>query len=188
MVSSLGRHRRTSAVRPFAPGASAARAPVPVGADEVFRELAPSVLGYLRGQGVDDPEDLLGEVFLQVARSIDGFEGDRGGLRRWVFTIARNRVVDDRRRRARRPRVVSGDTPDRAEPVTEGPDPALVAAMGVLTDEQREVVGLRFIADLSLEDVAELTGRPVGAVKAMQHRALGTLARTLGPTSPGEGS
>jgi RNA polymerase sigma-70 factor (ECF subfamily) len=151
-------------------------------ASDVYRAYGASVLGYLRGQHVDDPEDLLGEVFFQVTRSLPKFEGDDDDLRRWVFTIARNRVIDARRRRARRPRTVALGTHDEVVDVPADPHEELLAAVGALTDEQREVVALRFIADLSLEDVAQLTGRTVGATKSMQHRALDQLARRLDRT------
>ena len=150
-------------------------------AGEVYKRLAPSVLGYLRGQRVPDPEDLLGEIFLHVAQSLDGFHGDEEeDLRRWVFTIARHRVIDDSRRRARRPRAASGEAPDRPAPI-EPPslDPDLIDALGRLTAEQREVIALRFIADLATADVARITGRSEGAVKSMQLRGLDQLARSL---------
>lgn len=148
-------------------------------AGDAYRLLAPAVLGYLRGQGVEDPEDLMGEVFFQVSRSIGTFRGDTEDLRRWVFTIARNRAIDDRRRRARRPAVADAEVPDRATPPVDLVDPDLVDALAVLTPDQREVIGLRFVADLSLDDVAAITDRPVGAVKSMQHRALARLGRIL---------
>jgi len=59
-------------------------------------------------------------------------------------------------------------------------DPELVAALLALTPDQREVVTLRFVADLSLEDVAAMTGRSVGATKALQHRALAALSEIAG--------
>ena len=150
-------------------------------AGELYRRLAPAVLGYLRAQRADDPEDLLGEVFLQVARDVGRFSGDDDALRRWVFTIAHHRLIDDRRRRARRPQLSDAELPD--VPVAGGEwepaDPALVGALDRLTAEQREVVLLRFVADLPLEAVARITGRKTGAVKALQHRALETLGRIL---------
>ena len=158
-------------------------------AGDVYRQLAPAVLGYLRGQRVPEPDDLLGEVFLQVARSLPRFRGDEGEeLRRWVFTIARNRVIDDARRRSRRGRLGRiGPASEEAAPSNGEPiDPELLRAMGLLTPEQREVVALRFVADLSLEDVARITGRTTGAVKAMQARGLASLARILDPTSSAE--
>lgn len=153
-------------------------------AGDAYRALAPAVLAYLRAQRVGDPEDLLGEVFLQVARDIGRgrFEGDAAALRRWVFAIAHNRVLDARRRSARRPVVVDGALPDVVGPagVPEPVDPALLTALESLTPDQREVILLRFVADLSLEDVAKLTKRAVGAVKALQHRGLENLGRHLG--------
>jgi RNA polymerase sigma factor (sigma-70 family) len=149
-------------------------------AGQVYRSLAPVVLGYLRAQGSPEPEDLLGEVFLQVARDLRKFKGDDDDLRRWVFTIAHHRLIDDRRRRARRPQTADTDLPDvAAQAPPDAMDPELVAALADLTPEQREVLGLRFVADLPLEAVAKMTGRSVGAVKAMQHRALDQLARIL---------
>jgi RNA polymerase sigma-70 factor (ECF subfamily) len=149
-------------------------------AGQIYRQLAPAVLGYLRAQRAVEPEDLLGEVFLQVARDLPRFSGDEDALRRWVFTIAHHRLIDDRRRRARRPLVSDNEIPDVAAPeLPETADPALLAALEQLTPEQREVVLLRFIGDLPLEAVATMTKRKVGAVKALQHRALEQLGRIL---------
>ncbi len=149
-------------------------------ATTAYRELAPAVLGYLRARRVPDPEDVLGEVFLQVSRDLDRFHGDATDLRRWVFTIAHNRMTDAFRRRSRRPRIVDRRPPTAVAPPAPDPvDDALIAALAELGDDQREVVVLRFVADLSLEDVAAITGRTANAVKAMQHRALANLRRTL---------
>jgi RNA polymerase sigma-70 factor (ECF subfamily) len=143
--------------------------------------LAPVVLGYVRSQGAAEPEDLLGEIFLQVVRDIGRFRGDEAALRRWVFTVAHHRLIDARRRSQRRPPISDGSVPDQA--VTPGPeplDPDLLEALAALTAEQREVVALRFVADLPIDAVAAVTGRTAGAVKALQHRALEALARSLG--------
>jgi RNA polymerase sigma-70 factor (ECF subfamily) len=151
-----------------------------VDAGAAYRAHASAVLGYLRGRGVADPEDVLGEVFLHVTRSLHRFRGDEEDLRRWIFTIARNRAIDEHRRRSRRPQTDDRDVPDL--PVRERSeviDPDLVAALGRLTPDQREVVALRFVADLSIEDVARITGRSDGAVKSMQLRALAQLARIV---------
>ncbi|MCU1355942.1 MAG: polymerase, sigma-24 subunit, subfamily [Acidimicrobiales bacterium] len=157
-------------------------------AGDVYQRLGPAVYGYLRGQHVEDVEDLLGEVFFQVARSLATFEGNDDDLRRWVFTIARNRVVDDRRRRSRRPRTAPGPPPDAAG-ADEDRSLELVEMLGSLTDDQREIIALRFIADLPLATVAEMTGRTLGAVKSLQHRALEQLSRQLreDPTGDADG-
>lgn len=149
-------------------------------AAEVYRRLAPAVLGYFRAQRIDDPEDVLGDVFLQVARDIGKFKGDDDDLRRWVFSIAHNRLVDARRRAARRPVLVDGEVPERPAPAAiDEIDPALVAALDALTADQREVVVLRFIADLSIESVAQITRSGTGAVKSLQHRGLERLAKAM---------
>src|SRR5436190_2371403 len=136
-------------------------------AGDVYRLLAPAVLGYLRTQGVADPEDVTGEVFLQVARDLHRFTGDNDALRRWVFTIAHHRMVDSHRRRSRRPAIIDLEVPEQASPPPDPPlDPDLVAALAGLTEAQREVVVLRFVADLPVEAVAKLTSRSEGAVKA----------------------
>lgn len=150
-------------------------------AGEAYQAFAPAVLGYLRSQRAPDPEDMLGEVFLQVARDWRKFRGDDAALRRWVFSIAHNRLLDGRRSVGRRPAITSSMIPDRPAPPVPGHiDPDLLNALGTLTPEQREVVVLRFVGDLPLEDVARITRRRVGAVKAMQHRALEALERALG--------
>ena len=139
------------------------------------------MLGYLRSQRAAEPEDLLGEVFLQVVRDLPRFRGDDDDLRRWVFTIAYHRLVDARRRSGRRPALDEGPLPELCSaPPADLFDPVLVRALCELTAEQREVVALRFVADLSIDAVATLTGRSKGAVKALQHRALAALAEHLG--------
>ena len=154
-------------------------------AADVYRALAPAVLGYLRSQRAAEPEDLLGEVFLQVVRDLPRFRGGDDALRRWVFSIAHHRLVDARRRSGRRPALDDGPVPElRSAPPADLLDPDLVRALCELTAEQREVVALRFVADLSIDAVATLTGRSPGAVKALQHRALSALAEHLGDASP----
>jgi RNA polymerase sigma factor (sigma-70 family) len=159
----------------------------PLSADEVYRTLAPRVVGYLRARGAEDPEDVAGEVFLQVTRDLPRFRDhdDPEAIRRWVFTIARNRMTDAARRARRRPRSSAAEVPDRASPLRPEPiDPELLAALAQLTPDQREVLALRFVADLPLEDVARLTKRSVGATKSLQHRALENLRAAVSPERP----
>jgi RNA polymerase sigma-70 factor (ECF subfamily) len=147
--------------------------------ERVFRALGPAVHAYLRANCRTDSEDVLSEVFLRVARGLDKFSGDDDALRRWVFSIAHNCLIDELRRRSRR------RAPAGAMVITTAPpdpiDPSLLDALRRLTPDQREVVTLRFIADLSLEEVARITSREIGAVKSLQHRALNNLAGVLRP-------
>ena len=148
--------------------------------EQVYRSLAPAVLGYFRSKSAVDPEDLVGEVFVSVARGLHRFRGDSDDLRRWVFTIARRRWVDDIRRRTVRLRRSHEELPGL--PAADAPsalDPDLVRALQRLTPLQREVVLLRFVADLPTNDVARILRRTEGAVKALQVRALAQLSQQL---------
>lgn len=143
------------------------------------------VTAYVRWQGIRDADDLASEVFLDVFRGLPRFEGDEAGFRAWVFTIARRRVVDVRRRASRRVRTVGppafdpvgGDVEVEALERLGGDEVASVLAG--LSDDARTVLLLRFVADLSLEQTAEAMGRTVASVKALQHRALAALKRRL---------
>jgi RNA polymerase sigma factor (sigma-70 family) len=155
---------------------------------EIYDDLSPAVLGYLRANRAPDPEDVLSEVFLQVARDIPRFDGDQGGFRSWVFTIAHHRLIDARRHFARRPVELSAEPP---EPVGRVADDAAQEALekigtdevqrilATLSDDQRAVLLLRVIGDLSIEDVARAVGKRPGAVKALQRRGLASVKREL---------
>lgn len=154
----------------------------------LYQDLAPPVLGYLRARGAPDAEDLLGEVWIRVVRHIDRFEGDASGFRSWVFTIAHRRLIDVRRARLRRPEDLSPSSDlEPALPPTEAEPEALatlgteevVALLGRLTEDQREVLLLRLVGGLQLGEVAEVTGRPRQAVKSLQKRGIEHLRRLV---------
>lgn len=150
---------------------------------EIWHRYSPAVMGYLRGRGVVDAEDLTSEVFLQVFRRIDTFRGDESDLRTFVFSIAHARYVDDRRRAARRGTdaeldPVSHDVPAASaetEAMRELGTQRAVALIETLSPDQRDVLLLRIVADLSLEETARVLDKKVGAVKALQHRAIAAL-------------
>lgn len=153
----------------------------------LYEELAPQILGYLRVRGARNPEDLVGEVFVQLARNLARFSGDAASFRSWVFMIAHHRLSNERRRFARRPEVV-GSAPEASHPVVESAEDAALRAMGTegvlgmlvgLTPEQRDVIALRVIADLSLDETARIMGKKVGAIKQLQRRALLSLRGVL---------
>jgi RNA polymerase sigma factor (sigma-70 family) len=157
--------------------------------DRIYRDLAPPVRGYLVAHGAVDPDDLLGEVWLQVARNIGTFAGDEAGFRSWVFMVAHHRLIDERRRRARRPGggrspTVDGDpgpvVPSAEEEALREVEVAEVRRLlAGLTDEQRQVLTLRILGDLTVEQVAGILGKRPGAVKALQRRALRALEKNL---------
>ncbi len=166
------------------PSRSVPPEPTPVDLERAYRELAPRVLGYLRGAGVPDPENTLGEVFVSVVQAADGFSGDDDALRRWVFSIAHNRMVDVHRRRKRRPLIAVPDPPDQPVVDPDRSDPDLLRALDDLPEDQRTVVVLRFAADLPLADVAAVLDRSTEAVKKLQQRGLANLRRALGGAAP----
>ncbi len=148
-----------------------------------YEDLAPAVAGYARAQGVPDPADLTSDVFVAVLTSLPTFSGDEAQFRSWVFKIAYRRVMDQWRAHARArvsPSATASIAP-AAEDVALGRlgRERVEALLDELTPDQRSVLALRVIADLSLEQVADLLGKPVGAVKALQHRALATLRRKI---------
>jgi RNA polymerase sigma-70 factor (ECF subfamily) len=154
---------------------------------ELYDGLAPAVLGYLRANGAPDAEDVLSEVFLQVARDIGKFDGDEKGFRSWTFTIAHHRLIDARRHSARRPVELSAEPPEPNVPAEDAADEALARigleevqrVLEAISDDQRAVLLLRVVGDLSVEDVAKAVGKRPGAVKALQRRGLAAVKREL---------
>lgn len=148
----------------------------------IYGEMAPKVVGYLRAHGSTDPEDVAAEVFLQVVRGLADFSGGEREFRAWTFTIAHRRLVDDLRRRRRRPvdaapsEVVEqaagagGDV--EADAQARIAEAAVRAAIDELPPDQRSVVLLRIIGDLTIDEIARALGKRPGAVKALQRRGL----------------
>jgi len=155
--------------------------------DDIYRSLAGQVASYLRWHRATDPDGLTNDVFAQVHRNLPRFEGDEHGFRSWVFTIAHHRMIDDRRRANRQPQLQDelaveehiglGDVEDDAFAVLA--HDRVRDLLTVLSPDQRDVVLLRIIADLSVEEVARMLDKREGAIKALQHRALATLRRHL---------
>jgi RNA polymerase sigma-70 factor (ECF subfamily) len=153
----------------------------------LYRDLAGPVLGYLRVRGAADPEAVLGETFLRIARSLRTFEGNEQQFRSWVFVIAHRLLLDERRTRSRHPEApdpVAGS--DRASP-DDVPTAVLdrlgtesvVRLLETLTPEQRDVLALRIIGGLTVTETAEAIGKRPGAVKALQRRGLAAIRRRI---------
>src|SRR5688500_12096883 len=88
---------------PFSSVLEAARANADWAWARIYDSLAPTILGYLRARGAPDADGVLGDVFLQLVRDIKRFEGDEAGFRSWVFVMVHHRLLDDLRKRSRRP-------------------------------------------------------------------------------------
>ncbi len=155
--------------------------------DQIYRYVS-----FKCGSAVE-AEDLTGEVFLKMLESIDKFEFRGFPFTSWLYRIAHNVVVDNFRRKGRRPTVPLDDAM-RVTGTGEGEMEAraqiswsmdeVVSAMDGLTDLQREVITLRFAAGLSVAETAKAVGRKENAVKALQHAGIKKLRRMLVPPEP----
>ena len=157
-----------------------------------FDEFSGQIAGYARRMGVTDAEDVTGSVLETVARSVGTFSGSHGQFRSWVFSIAHARIVDDIRRRARRPEVEFDDSHD---PGTVGADheigsgdPDLEIAMAQLTEEQRSMLHLRFVVGLSTKEIAKAMDKSEVATRVALHRCSKRLRELLGEPGSDDGS
>lgn len=153
---------------------------------DLYGGTAPALRGYLRARGAADPDDLLAEVFLQIARDIKSFDGTEREFRAWAFTIGRNRLADAARRAGRRvteipaetlPERMGGDTESEVlERLSEQEVRALIAR---LPARQQDVILLRVVGELTITEIAGILKKRPGAVKALQRRALLRLKKDL---------
>lgn len=155
---------------------------------EIYNMLAPPLLGYLRAGGAGDPEDILGEVFVQMVRDLPRFDGDESAFRAWVFTIAHHRLVDARRYSGRRPvEPMPDEAIERHGPTGDVEEEALESLANervrrlieALPAGQRDVLLLRILGGLTVEQVSKAVGKRAGAVKALQRRGLAALKKAL---------
>ena len=159
--------------------------------EELFRELHPRLLRFLRSQENRAADDIAAEVWLAVAKGIAHFEGDWSDFRAWVFGIARRRLADHRRTAMRRRTDVvdaetfehhfSDDAPEAETLDKMSGQEAAVLIASMLNSEQAEVLLLRVLADLDVDQVAAIMQRTPNWVRVTQHRAVRTLERRLGP-------
>lgn len=164
----------------------------------LYRSLHPALIRFLRARAGDDADDVASETWLAVARALHSFTGDETAFRSWVFTIAHRRLIDHHRRAARRPSTRSlspaedegqdvrldlpgsDDTAGAVEAFLAGNE-AVRRIVALLPPHQAEIVLLRVVAGLPVEEVATITRRRPGTVRVLQHRALRRLADRLEP-------
>src|SRR4051794_7259926 len=154
----------------------------------LFRILHPPLLRYLRHHVGPAAEDVASDVWLALAPQLRGFDGTFADLRALMFTVARRRVIDHYRRRARRPSSVPLDESCECAGAEETEtlvlddltaQGAVEALVHTLPVEQAEIVLLRVLGELEIEQIAEIVGKSTGAVRVAQHRALQRLQRTF---------
>ena len=149
----------------------------------------PRIQIYIRNRIGDHTaaEDLASQVFEEAVVRIKNYEWRGLPFGAWLFRIARNLSTDHLRKRQRRTGVFlqpQEQAPPGRELEQQLEAQQLRQAMQALTDEQREVIALRFMSGLSTEDAGAILNKSTGSVKAIQHRALRTLRRTLDQIDP----
>ncbi|GBD85866.1 RNA polymerase sigma factor SigX [bacterium BMS3Abin02] len=161
----------------------------------LYHDLAGQVLGYLRSRGASDPEDRLGDVFLQLARNIGTFKGDEAAFRSWVFMVAHHRLIDERRKRSRHREHLIGEDQEldaisdprqsaEAEAMTDLATRDIRQSLKGLSHDQRDVLTLRIIGGLTVTEIAHILRKRPGAVKALQRRGLNALRKELAKDVP----
>ncbi len=163
----------------------------PIALSTIYERYSPAIYRYIfyRVGDAELAEDLRAEVFLRMLEGMDRYE-DRGWpISAWLYRIARDRTIDTLRRRHKRLHLSLEEWSDTCD----GPDSAIDVQLDYeelhqtidqLSENQRQVILLRFMAELSVQEVARRLGRTEGAVKALQHRGLQNLARLLQEGSP----
>jgi RNA polymerase sigma-70 factor (ECF subfamily) len=155
---------------------------------ELYRESVQPIFRYIAHRVNDThlAEDLTGDVFTRALEGLSVYQDQGKPFIAWLYRIAHARVIDHYRRVERRPS--ESDVDDEPIPVEHDMDSrmirhqaarALRAAIVQLTDEQQQVVILRFFEGYRIETVAELMGKQPNAIKALQFRALRSLASRL---------
>ncbi len=155
----------------------------------LYRANVQAIFRYIahRVNNVQLAEDLTGDVFTRALEGLPTYTDQGKPFVAWLYRIAHARVVDYYRRTERRP----VETDVEAEPLPVTPDMdegllrrhaarALRTAIAELTADQQQVVVLRFIEGYPIETVAQMMGKNGNAIKALQHRALRSLASRLG--------
>jgi RNA polymerase sigma-70 factor (ECF subfamily) len=152
----------------------------------LYRDLNPALVRYLAAQAPGVAEDLASETWLGAARRLSSFRGDKWAFRAWLFTIAHHRLVEHWRQANRRVSVSldpvgMAEYPAADDPAGEVLDAAVAVAAArriteLLSPAQAEVVLLRVLAGLDVDQVAAVLNKRPGAVRVLQHKALRNLA------------
>jgi RNA polymerase sigma-70 factor (ECF subfamily) len=154
----------------------------------LYEANAPGLLRYLRARGEPDAEDIVGETFVRIVWHLDRFVGDEAAFRTWLFTIARNIVVDGSRKRARRPAEpvpherlhavgLTADVEDEA--MQELSDDHVREVLDELSPDQRDVLLLRILGGFTIVEISQVLSRREGAIKMLQARGLASIRRKI---------
>ena len=196
MPGTGGKQEQASRVDLTAADLAGARRREPAAVTRIYTAYAPALFRFFLAAVGDRPtaEDFTGDVFKSAIEDLPRFRGPVEALGGWLFRIARHDLSDYRRRQARNLVQPLDDLLEEAAAAGGAMDPEelaldrvegdrVLAALRQLTPDQREVLVLRLVADLTAPEVAGILNKSTEAVKALQHRGLASLARVLGVTN-----
>lgn len=157
--------------------------------EAVYRTYASPLLGWVRSQGTDvgEAEEVVEETFLELVRDCRSITGDGRALRAWLYQATRRNLIDHHRAQQRDRSVPSPTLPDHptaerlpeevvADRTLDGP---VEDALRALSPSQREAVTLRYLSDLSVAEIATVTGRSRVAVRQLLHTGRRSMAHHL---------
>jgi RNA polymerase sigma-70 factor (ECF subfamily) len=155
----------------------------------LYDRYAPKIYSYIYHR-LNDPllaEDLTGQVFLRMLEALRSERGWHSSFSGWLFRIAHNLLIDHYRRRSQAgfvdiedmPHLPAQDADPHQVAVAHLESKALLEALHRLTEEQAQVITLRFLEGYSIQEVAFLMEKSEGAIKALQYRAVNNLRRLL---------
>lgn len=145
---------------------------------ELYRRYQCHIFRFVRSQTPDDAtaEDLTAHVFFKALSSADTFRAD-GSYRAWLFRIAHNAIATYRKRRDRSlaveepPEEIDPDPSPASQAITQEARGVVWEAVAKLPESQRELVALRYMEDMSIEEIADITQRTKGSIRIQLHRA-----------------
>jgi RNA polymerase sigma-70 factor (ECF subfamily) len=157
----------------------------------VYNHYFPQIFRYVKYRLGDESlaEDISSEVFLSLLKALKNGNGPGKNLRGWLIGAARHMVVDHIRHKYRHPSqaisdaLVSGEAGPCEQVEQRDASYSLRMALVQLTEDQQQVLTLRFGQGYSLEETAEIMKKRINAIKALQFRALNALQRRIGEES-----
>jgi RNA polymerase sigma-70 factor, ECF subfamily len=153
---------------------------------ELYRRYAGELFGFACNALGDREvaEEVVQDVFARLWRHAGDYDPGKASVRTWLYAIARNRIVDARRRAATRPGLAQPEAEERVEELDRELEQAVLrwqvaAALARLSPEHREVIRLSHWGGLSLREIAERKGIPLGTAKSRAYYALQSLRLIL---------
>jgi len=152
--------------------------------EQMYEELSPELYRYafrLTGNS-EDSEDILADAFIRLLDSLQHRNLKVNSIRAYLYRVVHNRAVDGFRRKKRVTKEVDVSLLEADNPAANGAGDILAVeqvreALWQLTDQQRQVIMLRYYQDLSYKEIGEVLDKPTGAVKALRHRGMNSLRR-----------